>query len=266
MNDAFCRAGNILIIACLISCLSLPLNGCAPKYGRHDPDQAHALRTLAGGVAGVLIAGNAGGAIVGAFIADVAGGASIKYEDRLLENGDQAARRYREQQRKAEERKEQERKVEDSKEREQKAEEEKEQRKKAGGKIDEEKKAEEIKEQNQKAEKEKHEEKRVKLIIEDSSVAARAVRMGERVKADIQYTLLASEGTDAVVITETRRLWTGRSAVELDSRDIARTQGTYRTSVYFKMPDGIPKGYCILYTTISAGRQARTAQSIINII
>jgi len=248
--------GYILAILFVICLAGLFLYGCAPKYGMPDPDRKQALRTLAGGVAGALIVGNTGGAIVGAFVADVVSVTTIKYEDWQLENGEQAARRYREQEQKAEERREQERKAEEKKEEE----------KKAGNIKEKERKAEEQKEQEKRAGQRKPEDKRVKLIIENSAVETHAVRTGEEVRADIRYALFTPDGTDNVKITETRRLWTAHSTVELDTRDITRTQGTYRTAVQFKMPDGIPKGYCILYTTISVGRQVKTAQSVMNIL
>jgi outer membrane biosynthesis protein TonB len=270
------RIKNILVIVFIISSLIFPLNGCSSKYGRHDPDKKQALRTLAGGVVGVLIAGNTGGAIVGAFIADVVSVATIKYEDKQLENGDQAAKKYKELEKKAEEKKDQEKKAEEKKDQEQKAEDRKDLEKKAEEKKDQEKKVEDKKEQERKAEekknlerkaeKRKFEDKRVKLIIEDSSVASHTVETGATVKADIQYTLLAPEGTDNVRITETRKIWTAYNTVELDSRDIIRTQGTYRSSIQFRMPEDIPRGYCILYTTVSDGRQVKTARSVMNIL
>jgi hypothetical protein len=129
-----------------------------------------------------------------------------------------------------------------------------------------ERKAEERKDLERKAEKKKLEEKRVKLIIEDSSVATHTVETGSTVKAAIQYTLLAPDGTDNIRITETRKLRTANSTVELDSRDIIRAQGTYRSSIQFRMPEDIPRGYCILYTTVSDGKQVKTAQSVMNIL
>ena len=266
MNDMFCRIKHILVILLIISCLTFSLSGCASKYGRHDPDQKQALRTLAGGVAGVLIAGNTGGAIVGAFVVDVVSAAAIKYEDKQLENGDQAAKKYKELEQQAEKKKEEQKKAEEVKEQEKKAEKGKEPGQKAEDKKDLERKAEERKDLEQQAEKLRLEEKRVKLIIEDSSIATHTVETGSTVKAAIQYTLLAPEGTDNIRITETRKIWTAHSTVELDSRDIVRTQGTYRSSIQFKMPEDIPRGYCILYTTVSDGRQVKTAKSVMNIL
>jgi hypothetical protein len=266
MDKTFCRIKNILVILFILSFLLFPLHGCTPKYGRHDPDQKQALRTLAGGVAGVLIAGNTGGAIVGALVADIVSVATIKYEDKQLENGDQAAKKYKDLEQKAEKTKEQEKKAEEKKDLEHKAEERKEQEQKAEDNKDLQHKAEERKDLERKAEKRRLEEKRAKLIIEDSSVATHTVETGSTVKADIQYTLLAPDGTDNVRITETRKLRTAYSTVELDSRDIVRTQGTYRSSIQFKMPEDVPRGYCILYTTVSDGRQVKTAQDVMNIL
>jgi len=259
-QDAFHTFGiqikNILLILFILSFLGFHLNGCTTKYGTREPDQKQALRTLAGGVAGILLAGNTGGAIVGALIVDVVSVATIKYEDRQLENRDQAAKRYKDQDKKAEDRKDQE----------QKAEERKDQDKKAEERKDQERKAEDQKNQEKKAEKRKFEEKRVKLIIEESSVATHTVRTGSTVKANIQYTLLAPEGTENVKITETRKLWTAYSTRELDTRDITRTRGTYLSSIQFTMPEDMPKGYCILYTTVSDGKRAKTASSVMNIL
>ncbi|MCJ7481421.1 MAG: hypothetical protein MUO31_00485, partial [Thermodesulfovibrionales bacterium] len=191
-------------------------------------------------------AGNIGGAIVGALVVDVVSVATIKYEDKQLENGDQAAKRYKDQDKKAEDKKDQDKKAEDRK--------------------DQDKKAEDKKDQEQKAEKKKWEEKRVSLFIEESSVTTHTVRTGSTVKANIQYTLLAPEGTANVKITETRKLWTAYSTRELDTRDITRTQGTYLSSIQFTMPEDMPKGYCILYTTVSDGKRAKTARSVMNIL
>jgi len=259
-QDAFRTFGiqikNILLILFILSFLGFHLNGCTTKYGTREPDQKQALRTLAGGVAGVLFAGNIGGAIVGALVVDVVSVATIKYEDKQLENGDQAAKRYKDQDKKAEDRKDQDKKAEDRKDQDKKAEDRK----------DQDKKAEDRKDQEQKAEKKKWEEKRVSLFIEESSVATHTVRTGSTVKANIQYTLLAPEGTENVKITETRKLWTAYSTRELDTRDITRTQGTYLSSIQFTMPEDMPKGYCILYTTVSDGKRAKTARSVMNIL
>jgi len=227
---------NILLVLFIFPLLGFYLNGCTTKYSARDPDQKQALRTLAGGVAGILLAGNTGGAIVGALVVDIVSVATIKYEDKQLENGDQAAKRYKELEQKAQERKDQEKKAEDKKD------------------------------QERKAEKKKFEEKRVKLIIEESSVSTHTVKTGATVKANIQYTLLTPDRTEHIKITETRRLRTAYSTREVDTRDISRSQGTFLSSVQFTLPEDMPKGYCILYTTVTDGKREKTAQSVLNIL
>ncbi len=257
---------NIVILLFVVLPLVFTPSGCTPKYGRHDPDRKQALRTLAGGVAGALLAGNTGGAIVGALVMDVVSVATIRYEDTLLENGDQAAKRYKNLEQKAEEKKIQQQKAEEKREEEKKAEDRKEQERKAEERRDFERKAEEGKEREKKAQQRRLGEKKVRLIIEDSSVATLAVKSGATVKANVQYTLLGPEGTENVRITESRKIWTAHSTYELASRDIVRRQGTYRSSIQFTMPDDVPRGYCILYTTVSDGKQVKTARSVMNIL
>ncbi len=137
------------------------------------------------------------------------------------------------------------------------------------------KKAEELKERDRKAEQprdgdkraEKREgDERVKLFIEKSSVAATNVHSGSTVKANVQYTLLASSDARDITITETRILSNHAKTMELDKREIVREQGTYSSTIFFPVPEDMPRGYCILYTTISDGKYSRTTKSVLNII
>jgi flagellar biosynthesis GTPase FlhF len=254
------------------------LTGCATRYGTHNPESKHALYTLAGGtvgaLTGALFAASAGGAIVGALVADIYSVATIKYQDRRLEDREEAARRYKDRL-KAEEKRKEEKKVEEQKERgkeaeknreeDKKAEEQKEPNKKAEEKREENKKVEEKKEQNEKAER-KAEDKKVKLFIEESSVVTPNVRTGSMVEANVQYTLLAPVDDKNINITETRILSSSEKRMELDRREVVRQQGTHLSTVKFTMPDDMPKGYCVLFTTISVGRYSKTAKSVINII
>jgi flagellar biosynthesis GTPase FlhF len=244
------------------------LTGCATRYGIHNPEGRHALYTLAGGtagaLAGALFAASAGGAIVGALVADIYSVATIKYQDRRLEDREEAARRYKDRL-KAEEKRKEEKKVEGKKEHEKEAEKNKEENKKVEEKKEENKKAEEKKEQNEKAER-KAEDKKVRLFIEESSVVSPNVRTGSTVEANVQYTLLAPVDDKQIEITETRILSSSEKRMELDRREVVREQGTHVSTIKFTMPDDMPKGYCVLFTTISVGRYSKTAKSVINII
>lgn len=215
----------IIVSLLSLSLIWFNLPGCAARYGTYDPESKYALRTLAGGAVGALVAGNTGGAIVGAFVADVYSLSTVKYEDRQIRNGEEAAKEYKEQDKKVEKKKEE-----------------------------------------KKVEKRKVEEKKVRLFIEGSFVATKTVSPGSTVEANIQYTLLASEDSQQIKITETRILSSAEKTVEVDKREVVRMQGTYVSTIKFKLPDDMPRGYCILYTTIYIERYAKSAKAVINVI
>jgi flagellar biosynthesis GTPase FlhF len=230
--------------------------GCATKYGAYDPKDKQALRTLAGGVVGALVAWNVGGAIVGALIVDIANLTIIKYEDKQLEDREEAARRFKDKY-KAEEKKE-DKKAEEKKEEDKKRVEEKKEENK--------KRVEEKEEEDKRAEKKIREEKRVQLYIEDSAIITRNVKAGSIAEANVQYTLLASIDVQQIKITEKRILYTPTKSLELDKREVIRKQGTHLSTIKFTVPEDTPKGLCILYTTVSDGKYAKTAKSVMVII
>ena len=250
-----------VLILTILFLVGFLLYGCSSM---RNPTDKHALITLAGGAAGALLTFNTGGAIVGAFVADVVNLSVLKYEDKQLEDRDEASRRVKD--RFKAEKKEEDKKAEKLKEDDKKAEKEKREDKKAERNKKDDKKAEELKEDNKKAEKEKREERRVELFIENSSVISHNVKSGSIAEANVQYTLLAPVDMSQIKITETRILHTTARRVELDKREINRAQGTYISTIKFTIPDNTPKGYCILFTTISDGTHAKTTRSVMNII
>ena len=84
-----------IIILIFFSLIGFHLTGCATPHGKLEAEDKQAIRTLTGGIAGALITGSMGGAIVGSFVVDVVTMAKIKYEDKQLENGTEAAKRYK---------------------------------------------------------------------------------------------------------------------------------------------------------------------------
>jgi hypothetical protein len=239
----------LMIFSLTISCLA----GCATRYGSYDPKEKQALRTLAGGALGALVAWNVGGAIVGALVVDIANLTVIKYEDKQLEDREEAARRLKDRF-KAEEKGE-----------ERKAERKEENRKLETKKEEKEEKVGERQKEEKRAEKRKREE-RVQLYIEGSAITAANVRAGSIAEANVEYTLLGPADMKQIKITETRVLYTPTKSMELDKRLIVRKQGTHLSTIKFTVPEDIPKGLCILYTTVSAGKYARTAKSVLVII
>jgi hypothetical protein len=246
----------IVFIVVILSLTLLNLCGCASRYHLSDLKDKPVLVTLAGGALGALATFNTGGAVVGAFVADIINLTAIQYEDKQLEDREEASRRYKDRF-KVEEKKEENKKAEERK---------KEDDKKAEKGKEEDKKAEEIKERDKKAETTKRENKRVELFIEDSSIVSHNVKAGAATESNVQYTLLAPVSMQQIKITETRILHTTAKRLELDKREILRTQGTYVSKIRFTVPEDLPRGYCILFTTISDGTHAKTTRSVMNII
>ena len=54
--------------------------------------------------------------------------------------------------------------------------------------------------------------------------------------------------------------------MRISRREVVRKQETHVLTIKFTVPDDMPKGYCVLFTTISVGRYSKTAKSVINII
>jgi len=263
-----------IVVLSILAISSFYFSGCTTTFGRYDPEEKHALRTLTGGILGGLLAGSTGGAIVGAMAVDIFTVATVKYDDKKLYDRDEARKRYddefqaeklRDADKKAEELQERDRKAEQPREIDKKAEELKDVDKKAEELQERDRKAEQLRDGDKRAEKKEGDE-RVKLFIEKSSIGAPNVHTGSTVKAHIQYTLLAASDTRDVTITETRILTNRARTMELGKREIIREQGTYSSTITFPVPDEMPSGYCILYTTISDGKYSRTTKSVLNII
>ena len=153
---------------------------------------------------------------------DIVNLTALKYEDRQLENGGEAAKRYNNGY-KAEKRKEGDKKAEQIK--------------------GDDKKVEQKKDSDEKAEQTKGDDKKVELFIERSSIAALNVRIGSTVEANVQYVLLAPVDTQEIRITETRILWTANKKMEVGKREILKVPGTYVSAIKFTMPEEISKGY-----------------------
>jgi chemotaxis protein histidine kinase CheA len=276
------------------------LISCAKRYGMYDQEDKSALRTLAGGAVGALVAGNTGGAIVGALVTDIYNVSTVKYEDKKIENGEEAAKRYRDKFDEVRENKDGDRHTEKAGKKEKKvgkqqqdeqkaanlgdkekqaekrkAEEKAEQIQEEDKKIEEQKKAdkkkedrkaEEKQEEDRQAEKMKAEQKNVKLVIENSAVGSQTIPSGSSVEADIQYMLLAPNADEEVKIVERRFLSTANKIVEIDNREVFRTQGTYLSRIKFKLPEEVTKGYWILFTTISVEKHTKSAKSVLHIL
>ena len=107
---------------------------------------------------------------------------------------------------------------------------------------------------------------RVKFSIEDFRVSAQTVKSGSPMEAKVQYTIQTPKDEQVIKLTETRIFFAVDKTIELDKRDIYRTEGRYVSIIKFNLPEELPKGYCILYTTLSDGKRSKTERTVINII
>ena len=289
--------------------------GCAPRYGKYQPETKETLRTLACGAIGAIASWNTGGAIVGAFVADIYNVSYVKYEDKKLEDIDEASRKRHDSieeaekkspgDRKAEKESPGDRKAEKESPGDRKAEKESPGDRKAEKEMPGDRKAEKESPGDRKAEKEmpgdrkaekempgdrkaekgmpvdrkaekempvdrKAEKEmpveRVKFSIEDFRVSAQTVRSGSPMEAKVQYTIQTPKDEQVIKLTETRIFFAVDKTIELDKRDIYRTEGRYVSIIKFHLPEELPKGYCILYTTLSDGKRSKTERTVINII
>jgi len=85
---------NLLSFLTILFLAYFHISGCATTFGRYDPDQKQAVRTLSGGLLGALLAGNTGGAIIGALIVDIYSITRKDYYDQSIAPRDEAAKKY----------------------------------------------------------------------------------------------------------------------------------------------------------------------------
>jgi surface antigen len=105
-----------------------------------------------------------------------------------------------------------------------------------------------------------------KLEIEDSLIAPKGVAHGSTVESHVQYTVLAPDETQKIKITETRILANGNEKIDLNRREVIRSQGTHISTMKFTMPKDIAKGDYTLITVISDGKQTRTAKNLLRVL
>jgi surface antigen len=100
-----------------------------------------------------------------------------------------------------------------------------------------------------------------RLEIESATVAPQTVSPGGNVNASVQYTTLQQNEAQEVRLTETRTLVAGKETYDLGRREVVRAQGTHTSTAKLNLPQDLPRGSYTLVTTISDGRNTRTARS-----
>lgn len=100
-----------------------------------------------------------------------------------------------------------------------------------------------------------------KLVVEAASVAPQAVSRGGTFESTVQYTTLSPNNAEQVKLTEVRTLVSQQETVDLGQREVVRPQGTHTSTAKVSLPKDLPKGNYTLVTTISDGRDTKTAKT-----
>lgn len=111
------------------------------------------------------------------------------------------------------------------------------------------------------AKKYNYDQKTDKLEVESATVAPQTVTPGGTIDSTVQYTTLAPNNAQQVKLTEARALVSGNESVDLGQREVTRAQGTYTSTAKVTVPKDLPKGNYTLITTISDGKNTKTAKN-----
>jgi hypothetical protein len=106
-----------------------------------------------------------------------------------------------------------------------------------------------------------------KLLVEEHSVFPQNAPVSATIKTSVQYTVIAADEDKKITITERRTLFNEKAGfVQLDERQVLRTQGTYKSAYTFIVPENVSRGDCTIITTISDDKQTRTILSHFTIV
>lgn len=111
------------------------------------------------------------------------------------------------------------------------------------------------------AQKYSYDARRDRLEIEGSTVNPQKILPGATVESTVQYTALAPSTTQAIKLTEVRTLVSGDDTVDLGKREVTRAQGTHTSTMKFTLPKDVSRGDYTLLTTVSDGKNTKTART-----
>ncbi|MFZ1444199.1 MAG: YMGG-like glycine zipper-containing protein [Candidatus Dechloromonas phosphoritropha] len=100
-----------------------------------------------------------------------------------------------------------------------------------------------------------------KLVVESAAVAPQAVSRGGTFESTVQYTTLSPNIEEQVKLTEVRTLVSAQETIDLGRREVVRPQGTHTSTAKVSLPKDLPKGNYTLVTTISDGKDTKSAKT-----
>ena len=105
-----------------------------------------------------------------------------------------------------------------------------------------------------------------RLEVESSTLLPQTVSAGGTVDTTVQYTALAPDTSQQVKLTETRTMVSGKESVDLGRREVVRPQGTHTSTAKVNLPKDLPKGNYTLVTTISDGKNTKSARNAFTVV
>lgn len=112
----------------------------------------------------------------------------------------------------------------------------------------------------------RYDERGNKLVVEGAAVAPQAVSRGGTFESSVQYTTLSPNNAEQVKLTEVRTLVSEQETVDLGKREVTRAQGTHTSTAKVSLPKDLPKGHYTLVTTISDGKDTKTAKAPFTVV
>lgn len=103
------------------------------------------------------------------------------------------------------------------------------------------------------------------LKIEDASIAPTNVQPGQKVDLQMTYAVLNPAQNQQVNVTETREIRFGDQVVGKPQVNVARTPGTYTSTVPLTLPQNAQKGTYTVISTVQAGGVTDTRQTSFNV-
>lgn len=105
-----------------------------------------------------------------------------------------------------------------------------------------------------------------RLEVEGFSLNPQDIAPGANVESSVQYTALAASENQQIKLKETRTLLGEKDTLQLAEREVVRDQGSHTSTLKFTVPKDFPKGDYTLVTTISDGKQTKTARNPLRIV
>jgi len=96
------------------------------------------------------------------------------------------------------------------------------------------------------------------LIVEAPVITPKVVRVGERIRQELQFTLLSAQEGRLFNVLETVFISDGSDTIELTMKETRKSQGIHKSIVQFVIPKDLNTGEYRLITTVRTEKEYKT--------